>query len=559
MRPIPQVKHLPAIVVLVAVAALYGAQAVIDPSLGDEQTTLATAAVSASDGGLFPADPLFGLKEGPVFSPSPAFVGGLRLALPLAGGDPVRLLRLLVGPLVLLYLLGMYALLLVQCRSWSVAAFVAVLSTVVIDSLGGTPWGIGPLASAAPAGLAIAATPWLVLGLLDVLERPSARWRLAAIFLLVGVLGYFDLGWMINLALVLAATYLVRRRFAGMDCFATAACLLLTAAVALPPLVQGFSTRLRHPADAAGVQAVCQFLREGHGATLFPQAFRALPDWLIWAVPLAIPTAITLSQVDRFRVPLLGFWGVFAASAAGVSLVLQPISQAVGAALGTVPPVIGFVRAWSLLMVPLYALFAQALIGLFRLMAGHHGLMQTACALAAVAWLLPSDNLAPARHLAYKGVSVLLREEYQPRPLRRLEESARRRAELESIGRWAAANTPTDAVFLTDQSRFRLLSHRAIVAGDVDGSYLRCARPGQLLEWRQRLTQQAHLLRPAGGKADPAALGQFVTELSSRPSFALGGAWYAVLPAAVGPEGSAILTEVANEAWGRFYRLYRVK
>lgn len=558
MRPIPRSRHTPAVAVLVAVAALYGGLATVDSNLDDRQITLATAALSASDGGLFPADPLFGPK-GPVFSPSPAFVGGLRLILPATGGDPVWLLRLLVGPMALLYLLGMYALLLRQCRSWSIAAFVAVLSTVVIEAMGGSTWGLGTLASAGPSGLALAATPWLVLGLLDALNRPSGRWRLAAVFLGAGLLGHFDLSWALNMTIILLATYLVQRRFAALAWLAVAACLVLAAAAALPPLVQCVRIRLAAPASQEAVRAVWQTLREGEHAMLYPQACRALHDWLVWVLPLAIPVLVTLSQVDRFRAPYLGFWVTFAAAAAVVALGLQLVSQCIGRVAHTAPPVLGFVQASCLLMVPLYALFAQALTSLFRLTVGHHGLMRTACALAAAAWMIPSDNLTPARHLAYTGASVLLSEEHQPRRLRRLEESDSRRAEVEAIARWAQTNTPTDAVFLTDRSHFRLLSHRAIVAGNADGDYLRCARPEDLLDWRQRLTRQARLLRPATGKADPAAIGQFITDLSSRPSFAMGGAWYAVLSPLAAPEGSAMLTEVTSEQWGRFHRLYQIK
>jgi hypothetical protein len=558
MRPFPRSKHLPAVAVLVAVAALYGGLAMLDPGVDGSQITLATAALSASDGGLFPADPLFGLK-GPVFSPSPAFVGGLRLLLPASGDDPVRLLRLSVGPLVLVYLVGMYMLLLRQCRSWSVAAFVAVLSTVVIPAMGGANWGLGTLASAGPTGVPMAATPWCILGLLDALHRPAGRWRLAGVFLLAGLLAHFDMGWALNLVIVMTVTYLVQRRLVPFAWLGAAVCVALAAVAALPPLVHCIRIRLAAPARSEDVRLFYQMLREGEQALLYPQALRALPDWLVWAVPLAIVALITLWQVDRFRAPYLGFWVALTASAAAVAIVLQPISQAVGLATGMPPPVIGFVRAWALLMVPLYALFAQALTSLFRLTVGHHGLMRTACALAAAAWMLPSDNLAPARHLGYAGVSVLVSEEHQPRRFRRLEEDASRRAELDAIAHWAQTVTATDAIFLAEQSLFRLTSHRAIVAGDADGSYLRCAQPGHLAEWRHRLRRQGELLHPATGEVDPAALAQFVSELSSQPEFAQAGAWYVVLPALSAPEGSAVLTEVPGDHWGRFYRLYRIK
>ena len=558
MRPVPRFKHAPAFLICLAVAILYGGLAAVDTHLDDTQITLGTAALSASSGTLFPADPLFGARtQAPI--PGPAFVGALRLALPLAGGDPVWPMRLLVGPLTLLYLLGMYGLLLRQCRSWTIAVFVAVLSSVVIETMGGATWGIGTLSSAGPAGVPLAATPLIVLGMLGTLERGRSAWHVLTIFLLVGLLGHFDLSWTLNMALILAATYLIRRRFTPSAWAAALGGLLLAVAAALPPLMQCLSARLASSATWENARTVYRMLREGDHAMLYPQAFRALPDWLAWAAPLAIVTTVTLWQVDRFRVPQGAFWAAFAGATVAVAVAFQWISHAIGHVSHTVPPLVGFVQAASLLMLPMYALFAQAVTSLFRLTVGHHTLMRTACALAAAAWLIPSDNLAPARHAAYLTTSVLLSEENQPRRLRRLEEQAGHYAEIQAVAAWARSHTSADAVFLSDQSLFRLLSRRTIVAGDRDRAFLTCGSPTRQADWFTRLRQQAELLRPAAGKTDPAAIGQFVGEMSSRPPFSSGSAWYVVLPASAAPEATAILTEETSPDWGLFVRLYRVK
>ncbi len=361
------------------------------------------------------------------------------------------------------------------------------------------------------------------------------------------------------MAFVLAGVYLAQRRFSAIAWLAVVGCLVLTAAGTMPFLMQYVHTRLAGSGGSDQAQALSWTLREGEQALLYPQALRALPDWLVWLVPPAILVVAVLSQVDRFRVPLLGFWIAFAVSTAAVFLIFQAFSQLIGLAAGTMPPLTGFVQASCFLMLPLYALFAQALTSLFRLARGHHGLMRVACAVAAAAWLIPSANLAPARHATYAAASVLLSEENKPRRLRKIQESISRDAELTAIASWAATHTPIDAVFLTDQSCFRLLSRRAIVAGGADGGALRCFQPEQLAGWKRRLERQDQLLHPVSNKADPSTINQFVGELSSGEPFTAAGDWYVLLPAAVAPEGSTILTEETAPSWGKFYRLYRLR
>ena len=109
----------------------------------------------------------------------------------------------------MIFLCGMYALLYRQCRSWSVAAFVAVLSTRVTAAPGGVQWGVGPASTVTSAGVVLALVPALVL--LFLRTRPTRRVLLA--FLAVGALANFHPPTAANLTLVLLVVYVAGRRW----------------------------------------------------------------------------------------------------------------------------------------------------------------------------------------------------------------------------------------------------------------------------------------------------------------------------------------------------------
>ena len=147
MRTIPQSRHLVAGLILTAVAGAVGVAAWHDDRLSDPQHYAAAAALREADPDLFEHDPVLG-PSGLWRYQSPAFgklVGWLLVAA--GGDDPSLPFRVGAGPLALVYLLGMYALLFRQTRNWSISVFVAVLSATVVDALGGSFWGVGSLSA----------------------------------------------------------------------------------------------------------------------------------------------------------------------------------------------------------------------------------------------------------------------------------------------------------------------------------------------------------------------------------------------------------------------------
>ena len=93
----------------------------------------------------------------------------------------------------------MYALLYRQTRSWSLSAFVAVLSSAVTYTLGRSYWGIGSLASITPPTLVLAVVPLIVLSYL----RYERQWRVLLVFAFIGVCGNLHLVTAANLTIVL--------------------------------------------------------------------------------------------------------------------------------------------------------------------------------------------------------------------------------------------------------------------------------------------------------------------------------------------------------------------
>ncbi len=558
MRPVPRSRHLPAVAVFVAGAAVLAILATADDRLSDRQVVLSSAALKAAGTAQFGADPLFAQTVTPP-SPSPALSGAMAAVLAVTGAEPVTIFRVLVAPLVLIYLVGMYVLVYRQCLSWSVAMFIAILSVAVVPAMGGAFWGLGTLASMDPSGVCLAITPLVVLAFQDSIERKARLWRLPAVFLLIGLAGNFDLSWAVNLAIVLAACCVVCWRFGARGWLLAGAGLVAAAIGAMPGAACLLAARSAEGMTAEATAACSQMLRAGESALLYPQALRSLPGWVPWAGPAAVFVAVALSQLGRFRASNLRLWLVFAAASAVVASAFQAASQLAGAVMGDLPPVTGFVRASGLLMLPLYVLAGQALTSLFRLARGHYGLLRTACALAAAAWLIPSDSLRVPRHWCYQAAGSLMDADSRPRRLLRLREAADRQRELAAIARWARSETASDAVFITDSSQFRMLSQRSIVAGEGDGVYICISRPAMAATWQRRLAAQERVLHPAGGQADPAAITAFVGELAADQPFAAAGAWYVLMPASAAPQAGATLTAQAGEAWGRFYKVYRIR
>lgn len=563
MRPVPRPRHVPAVLILVGVAALYGHLAGLDKRLSDTQVDIAAAALKDHRPDLFPQDPVFSGRLWRFHTP--VFLGLLKFALvPTAYSNLALPFRMLTAVVSLVYLLGAYGLMYRQCHSWSVSTFVAVLSSAVTYTLGQAFWGVGSLGSITPPTLCIAVTPIIVLSFLhygDPAAVPSRQWRLLWVFGFIGLLGNLHLVTAMNLTIILVIVHLGRQRFALRAwpvAVLGAACSLIAA---LPYALYYFALReATSPAGATiGYDQAFEAFRVAGLAVLYPDVLKSLLNWMLVVAVLVIPAGAVLPRVERFRVHNLGFWVWFVLAGLFVAFVLQGLSQLIGLVREQAPPVIDFVQASSLVMLPLYVLFAQTLTNIFRLLRAHRAWVRLGCAALMAAWMIPSDNLRVARHMLLDTATAYMDEADKPRNVQRHHETAARRRELAAIGDWARRHSDPSAIFLVDRTEFRMLSHRAILAGSNDAKYIYYLAPWRLPDWMDRLKRQNKLLNPrAGDRADAEALRSFAQELAAREEFNAVRQWYAILHAEGAPQTGQILKPVPSEQWGRHYRLYRL-
>jgi len=559
--------------IFTAVASAGGYLAARDENFSDTQVNIATAALKRHEPDLFAADPVFG-ESGLWKFHTPVFQGLLEIVLvPTDYQEPMLPFRAITGVLIMVYLAGMYGLLYRQCRSWSVSAFVAVLSSTVTYALGRAFWGVGSLASISPQTFCMAAVPLVVLAFLrysglstrrpvPARARGARPWRLLLVFGVVGLLGNLHLVTAMNLTAVLLVVYLGRRRFAPSAWAMAVGCGLSALAGALPYAWYYF--RLHWSMTPADVQVSAQIIDKafdlGGLAVTYPQIFESLLNWLLLVAALAIPAVAVLARVERFRTRDMGVWVWFIAAGVFVSLGLSGISQLVGFIRSRPPAVVDFVRASRLVMLPLYVLFAQALTNLFRLVRTHRGLLQWACAVLMAAWMIPSDNLRVLRHAALDTVTMFMNESDKPRNVQRHHRRHHERSELAGIAAWARANTDRNAVFLVDRIEFRMLARRAIAASPDDVRYFYYMVPSRLGGWIDRLEGQNRFLHPRTGRsARPQELKAFVAELATLPEYRSVSRWYIILAADMPMEDTDELEVVSGLGWGSHYRLYRLR
>jgi hypothetical protein len=271
---------------------------------------------------------------------------------------------------------------------------------------------------------------------------------------------------------------------------------------------------------------------------------------------------VVLSRVERTKTRDLAFWVWFAVGGVFVATVLHGASQAVGKLAGTAPPVIDFIQASSLIMLPIYVLIAQGITNVSRLIR-HRRTLRWVLAVLAVAWMLPSDNIRVARHGVQSAATAVFRQSERPRSVRRHTRRREERAELAAIGRWAQDHTGAGAVFLVDVDEFRIFSRRSVVANRNDARTIYYLAPWQLDELMKRVDRQDRLLHPRGGpRFDPESL-RFVEELASGDEFQGVEEWYAILAGAVETEDIPQLQQVLpaddERGWGKHYVVYRLK
>lgn len=554
MRPIPRSRHLLAVMILAAVAAGSGYLAMHDSRLSDAQIHVASAAVKSHRPDLYTGDAVLG-GRGLWRIHSPLLLGAMNLLLvPTAYEDLTLPFRAVAGVAVMVYLCGMYCLLYRQCRSWSISVLVAVLSVRVTETLAGGFWGVGSLASLTPAGLCLSVSPLVVLALL----RYSAQWRVLLVFAFVGLLGNLHMPTAMNLAIVLLIVYLGRCRFAASAWPTAAGCVLCAILAALPYV--GYFFWLRNSMAEAGTQTtwqvVCQTFQAAELSVLYPTVLESALPWGIVAVVLVVPAIAVLSQVERFRVRDLRVWIWFIIAGLLVSFGLHALSQRIGFVLKKGPPVIDFVRASSLVMLPLYILFAQALTNLFRLVRQHGAWLRWACAALAVAWLVPSDNFRVARYAMEDAATMFIAENNKPRYVQRHHERNDRRSEIAAIARWARRHSDEKSVFIADSSRFRMLARRAVFASRDDVETIYYLTPWNLKNWKDsRLERQAALL--GGGSTE--ALQRFADEQAKQAEFKNVRQWYAIVETDLADPKAAATQPVAKESWGKYYTVYRLR
>jgi hypothetical protein len=546
------------VLIFVLVAMVSGYLALCDYELSQTQTDILTLAAKRHQPDLLSPDPVFGDERLWRFH-TPSFQSILEMALVPTGYRHLPLPLIILVPLTtLVYLCGMYALLYRQCRSWSVSAFVAVLSMTVVYALGRSFWGVGSLNSIIPATLYRSVIPLIVLAYL----RYEKQWRLVLVFGFIGLMGNLHLVTAMNLTLVLLAVLLVRTRFHP-RCWPLVGACATAALVAASPYL-GYFMALRAELEAAGrwpVEAatVVAALRLMEDRLLYPALLRQLLYWLGLVGVLLVPAAAVLARVERFRVRDLSVWVSFAVAALVVALGLQGLSQIVGTAMDQPPPIIDFVEASSLAMLPLYVLVAQALTNLFRLVRHHRALLRWGLAIFTALWMIPSENLRVARHWALAQATQFMDEADKPRSVLRNARQRQEWQEIEAIGDWAQDNSSERAIFITRNRSFRRLGRRAIVGGREDVKFLYYLAPWRLEPFVDTLERQAQLLRPPAGQADGEAIEAFARNLADQTPYNRADQWYVILEASYAPEASGWLESVESPAWGQRYRLYRLK
>ena len=584
MRPIPPSRHLLAVLIFAAVSAAAAYWALHDTKISPVQVNIACAALKDHQQDLFTGDLVFG-KSGLWLFHTPILLGVLKLILvPMNYSDVILPFRLLVGPMTLLFLGGMYALLYRQTQSWSVSAFVAVISMTVINVLGGATFGLGTLATMTPQTIFLAMVPLIVLAFLNYEEH----WRLVLVFAFIGAMGNIHLVTGMNLTLVLLAAYLGRHRFRPKAFLTAGACGLCALAMAMPYAGYYFSLRSDLAGSSGSVPAdvVRRAFEISNQQVLYPDLLKGLLEInLLWKLVLLTVVAVAvLCRWERFRLRDRSFWTWMILAVLLVSLGLQGGSQVVGYLRNNGPPVIDFLKASNLLLLPLYVLLAQGLVNLFRLIRIHRRLVQWCCIALLAAWMIPSENMEQVRQKAYLTLGRFLGEQDKPRQLRRIEDEEQRQAELSAIANWAQngghgaklqgrpCRPDAASVFVTDHSEFRILSRRPIVSAGDDVLFIyylvpwrmegNAAQPGLTIErWLNCFALQKHLLQ---GTADDASLRQFLADLSEQEEIRQVRQWYIIVDTSIldfNPAKYGSLqnvAEVVSDHWGKQCRLYRM-
>ncbi|MBT3200608.1 MAG: hypothetical protein HN350_11905 [Phycisphaerales bacterium] len=526
-------RHVVAVIILAITAGVYGYLAIYDTRLDDSQIRLATVALKTHDPSLYTHDPVFG-DDGLWRGHSPMFLGAMKILLEPIGYDDLTIpFRIMSPMLTLVFLLGMYTLVFRQCYNWSVSVFIAILSTTVTPAPAGVSWGMGPLAMVTPMGVCLAFLPLLVIAFLRSWERykrsghetKSGLWRLLVIFGCIGALGNVDLGMSINMSIIMACVYLAGRRFRPLAWLIVVVCLLIATAAATPQILR--YTMLAQGSAPKAPIVFDAFAQGGMRAMFLPELAVDLVDWTLNCTVLIVVSIAVLFRMERFKARNLGFWLVMFLASLGVAIIGQGIMQISSLLTGRAPLFIEFARAVPLAMLPLYAFAGQTLANLFRLSRRGHTLRWACFALTAI-WMLPSENLRVVRHWGYDVGTHFMEEQDKPIRLRKRRMRVTSRIELQDIAIWARDNTDPNDVFISDNTEFRMLSRRSMIADD-NVRWVFYLAPNRLPDWIIRTGELRKMLRSAGGKADAEAIYAFATDPWNARAWGRVKNWYAII------------------------------
>ncbi len=549
MRPVPKARHLAAVAIILVIGAFTHLHAVCQSELTDQQVRDLVNMLRSTNGQLYQHDAVFG-DSGLWRFRTPVWQWYLHEAYVVGGQKSVlNGLTALAGPLMLIYLLGMYVLLYGQCRSWSIACYVSVLSIAVIP-LAGEGWGLGPLSSISASTVFLAAVPWLAVAFVATVDSPAVLW----VFLGIGVLANIHAVTGMNLALVAAGALLAHRRFNLRTCFTVLGASFCTLAGASPFLAYHFTQKLHFAGDTAATWSAAAMALGPNGLNmLLPSVLGCLLilPTLGYMLALSVPAAGAILLPGRLAVKNSRLWlGMFIAAAA-VGLGLHALSQLLGVLMDRTPPVSEFIHALRFLMLPFYVLLADAIVQIARLGISRRPL-RVALAAGLALWLVPSDNLALVRQWAeHSAASIISVGDHSESVRHRLTEPMRG-GEVQAIGRYLQKRTPLNTVVVCDDSQLRLWSRRALVVCDSDVKYLYYLAPRRLDDWAKLLAQQQQVLSPKAGDAiDVAALDAFAHRHEAS---------YVVLPASQPVPAIAAKHWVIPEdgSWGSYWRLYCV-
>lgn len=490
MRPVPSPKHMPSIVILIAASLLAGYLAWHDDSITDDQVHILTAL--RANGSNYAGDSLYdGHIAGGEFRHmySPAFtslIEGVRKICP-AGSAPEMPLRLLVAPVAMLFLLGMYALLWRQTMSSATSTFVAILSATMMSTFNGWHWGVGAISSITPEGLVVAVSPLLVLAYLKYFNDR----RIMLVFLVMGLCANVDFVSAMNLAIISLMVLLACHR-CNRQALAVCVCSIFLFIVgALPGISHMLAVHAQvlkafPNAAAPDFATIMQAFSLSYYEVTYPGLLVPLWQWGLYPLTLAAVSLVVLWRLDKFRSQFVDLWVWMAISALIVMLAFHAMAMGAAGFVRSTIPFYVFLQASSWLMLPLYVLFARALTQVFRILEKkHRHLLRWAMAGVMIGWMLPTDAFRPMRYGLYSLTALTPIGQNSLKINDILERKARRR-ELANIAKWQNGHCTNSFVYV-DDPKYRLNSGQAILNCPEDFICYYQLAPSQISRWMDDL------------------------------------------------------------------------